>query len=545
MSADFVMTQLQETIKSAIQTRLWSDILPPVSFYFLSLPILLLLVGGLITMILGVFHTEPEKPCYPSWYVAVFVSFTAAAFGIFSKVSTPKAFLGSGVLIDDISRTSFIVIAIGTLFTLMASSMTTLGKQLLRSELLTLILFSSAGLMVMCSAGEFLSFFVGLEMTSISLYVLVGYQRKTLQGMEASIKYFILGAAAAAMLLMGAALLYASIGSLRFCDFKLLNISISNPFGLAGVLLIFCGLAFKLAIAPFHSWAPDVYQGANSHLTGYMASLVKFSVAIVILRILSESFGAGDKTGLIILFWIFGAVSIAIGSLFGLVHNSVKRILAYSSIANAGYFCLAFASLAADPTNLESKQSLMSYAVIYAVLSMGAFTVISWLEDSNREDLLKEELAGIGAKKPFAAVTVSIFLFGFAGIPPIAGFFGKFFLLLSAVNQGFIGLSIILVIFSCLSLYYYLSIMAEMWFKPATRYSAQSNQSEETNSGMKAMSFIAAIAAIVIGIIGPRWAINLNYTQASEKNMRIINTSESIHNKNLNLKNEVSILNSK
>ncbi len=540
MSAEFMMSQLQSTIKTAIQTRLLSDILPPLSFYFLALPVLLLLVGGLITMVLGVFKTEPDKPSYPAWYVAVAVCFVSAASAIFSKFPSPQTFLGSGVLIDDISRTSFIVIAIGTLFTLMACSMTAFGKQLLRSELLTLILFSSAGLMVMCSAGEFLSFFVGLELTSISLYVLVGYQRRTLQGMEAAIKYFILGAAAAAMLLMGAALIYASIGSLRFADFSLLNISLSNPFALIGILLIFSGLAFKLAIAPFHSWAPDVYQGANSHLTGYMASLVKFSVAIVILRILSEGFGAGERTGLIIIFWIFGAISIAVGSLFGLVHNSIKRILAYSSIANAGYFCLAFASLAVDPGNIEAKQALMSYAVIYAVLSMGAFTVIAWFEDANREDLLKEELSGIGSKKPVAAVTLSVFLFGFAGIPPIAGFFGKFFLLLSAINQGFIGLSVILVIFSCMSLYYYLSIMSEMWFKPTTRYSVQSIQSEETNSGMMAMSIIAAIAAIVIGILGPRWAINLDYTQASEKNMRIINTAD-ILNKNSISKKEVAI----
>lgn len=539
MSTEFMMSQLQGMVKTAIQTRLWSDILPPPSFYFLALPILLLLIGGLITMILGVFKTEPDKPSYLAWYVAVASCFGSASFAIFSKFSSPQTFLGSGILIDDISRTSFIVIAIGTLFTLMACSMTTFGKQLLRSELLTLILFSSAGLMVMCSAGEFLSFFIGLELMSISLYVLVGYQRRTLQGMEAAIKYFILGAAAAAMLLMGAALIYANIGSLRFVDFKLLNISLSNPFALIGVLLMFCGLAFKLAIAPFHSWAPDVYQGANSHLTGYMASLVKFSVAIVILRILSGNFGVGERTGLIIVFWVFGAISIAVGSLFGLVHNSMKRILAYSSVANAGYFCLAFASLAIAPESMEAKQSLMSYAVIYAVLSMGAFTVIAWFEDSNREDLLKEELSGIGSKKPVAAITFSIFLFGFAGIPPIAGFFGKFFLLLSAVNQGFIGLSIILVVFSCLSLYYYLSIMAEMWFKPATRYSVQSNQSEETNSGMMVMSIIAAVFAIFIGILGPRWAINLDYTQAFEKNMRIINTADSL-NKNA-VSDEVAI----
>lgn len=524
MSVDFTMTQLQETVRDAIQARLWGDILPSAQFYVLALPILLFLVGGLITMLVGVFKTEPEKPCYRSWYIAVTVCFVAAAAAILGHAESPRAYLGSAVLIDDISRTSFIVVSIGTLFTIMAASMTKIGKQLLRSELLTLILFSSAGLMVMCAAGEFLSFFIGLELTSISLYILVGYQRRTFQAMEASLKYFILGAAAAAMLLMGAALIYASVGSLRFADLRLLNISLNNPFGLLGVLLIVSGLGFKLAIAPFHSWAPDVYQGANSHLTGYMASLVKFSVAIVMLRILSQSFASGEKTSLIVVFWILGAVSIAVGSLFGLVHNSIKRILAYSSVANAGYFCLAFASLVSDPGNVEAKQSLMAYAVIYAVLSLGAFTVIAWFEDSNREDLLKEELAGVGFKKPVAAVTLSIFLFGFAGIPPIAGFFGKFFLLLSAINQGFVGLAIILVIFSCLSLYYYLSIMAEMWFKPATRYTIQNTQSEETNSGMMTMTIIATIAAIVIGIVGPRWAININYSQASEKNLRIVNT---------------------
>ncbi|BBH54432.1 NADH-quinone oxidoreductase subunit N [Fluviispira sanaruensis] len=528
MSSNFMMSRLPEIVKDAIQNRLWNDILPSSSFYLLAAPILLLLIGSLITMILGVFKTDPEKPCYPSWYVAVFICFASAALAITAKIETPVAFLGSGVLIDEISSVSFSVIAIGTLFTLMASSMTAIGKQLLRSELISLLLMSAAGLMIMCSAGEFLGFFIGLELTSISLYVLVGYQRKSFQGMEAAIKYFILGAAASAIILMGAALIYASIGSLRFSDFRNLNISIDHPFSLLGVLLLFSGLSFKLAIAPFHSWAPDVYQGANSHLTGFMASLVKFSIAIVFMRILSSSLGEGRHTSLIVMFWVLGAFSIVVGSLFGLVHNSLKRMLAYSSVANAGYFCLAFASLASNPTSLEAKQSLMSYAVIYAVLSMGAFTVIAWFEDHNREDLLKEELAGMGSKKPFAAFALTIFLFGFAGIPPVAGFFGKFFLILSAVNQGLIGLSIILVVFSCLSLYYYLSVMVEMWFKPSTRYSAQSNQDSETNSGMLILSLIAVIASLFIGIFGPRWAINLDYSQAVEKNTRIINTADTI-----------------
>ncbi|MES2615824.1 MAG: NADH-quinone oxidoreductase subunit N [Bdellovibrionota bacterium] len=521
-TSNFALEQLQLSIKHSIQARLMNEILPHYHFYILALPILLLLVGALVTMILGVFTSNPIKPSKYSWYVAVFVTFIASVSAIVSHIAEPIAFLGSGVLIDQISLLSFAVIGMGTLFTLLAASASNIGQHLLRSELLSLLLFSSAGLMIMCAAGEFISFFIGLEITSVSLYVLVGYQRKDLRAIEAAVKYFLLGATAAAVLLMGAALIYASIGSLRFADFHLLNLSAKHPFSLLGLFLLICGLVFKLAIAPFHSWAPDVYQGANSHLTGYMAALVKFSVAIVLMRILSTEFVNGTNTNLVTLFWIFGVLSIAIGSLYGLIHNSIKRMLAYSSIANAGYFCLAFASLATNPNSLAAKQALVSYAIIYTVLSLGAFTVIAWFEDTNREDLLKEELSGIGAKKPFAAFALSVFLFGFAGIPPVAGFFGKFFLILSAVNEGFIGLSIILVVFSAVSLYYYLSIMVEMWFKPQSRYSIQNSQSVETNSALKTLTLVAVIAALLIGFLGPRFAVNLNYVQAVEKSSAMV-----------------------
>lgn len=512
------MEQTLHSIKDSVQFRLMEQILPHAQFYFFALPILLLLVGSLITIILGVFTSDPLKPNKYCWAVSIVVSFLAAVSAIISNPQQPVAFLGSGILIDQISLFSFVVIALGTLFTLAAASATKIGQYLLRSELLSLLLISSAGLMIMCASGEFISFFIGLELTSVSLYVLVGYQRKDLRAMEAAVKYFLLGATGAAVLLMGAALIYASIGSLRFADFHMLNISGAHPFALLGVLLLICGLVFKLAMAPFHSWAPDVYQGANSHLSGYMASLVKFSLVIVIMRILSNSFSDGSSSNLVIVFWVLGALSIVVGSLYGLVHNSVKRILAYSSIANAGYFCLAFASLALSPNNVAAKQALVSYATIYAVLSMGAFTIIAWFEDSNREDLLKEELCGIGSKKPFAAFAMSVFLFGFAGIPPVAGFFGKFFLILSAVHEGLIGLSVILVVFSSISLYYYLSIMVDMWFKPQSRYSVQNTQSVETNSTLQTLAFIAVVTAILIGLLGPRFAVNLNFTQAIEQN---------------------------
>ena len=516
IQSPFLLEQFQNYIKNSIQLRLWNDILPHAVFYLYALPLFLFLVGGLVTMLVGVFKTSPLKSCKYSWYVAVFVSFISTVSSLLLPKVSPTAFLGSGVLIDNISLLSFTVISLGTLFTLFAASATKMGQGLLRSELISLLLFASAGLMVMCSAGEFVSFFIGLEITSISLYVLVGYQRKDLRALEAAVKYFLLGATAAAIMLMGAALIYANVGTLRFSDFHLMSLDFAHPFALLGFIFFLCGLVFKLAIAPFHSWAPDVYQGANSHLTGYMASLVKFSTAMVLMRILSEPFANGTSSRLVIVFWIFAVLSIAIGSLYGLVHNSIKRMLAYSSVANAGYFCLAFAALVIQPNSIEAKQALISYAIIYAILSMGAFTVIAWFEDMNREDLLKEELSGVGLQKPFAAFALTVFLFGFAGIPPLAGFFGKFFLILSAVKEGLIGLSIILVLFSSISLYYYLSLIVEMWFKPPSRYSIQNNQGAETNSTLKTLTCVAVLAAFFIGIFGPKFAFNFDFTQAIE-----------------------------
>jgi NADH-quinone oxidoreductase subunit N len=515
--SSYAVEQLEHSIQHAIQTRLWNDILPDASFYFTTSPIFLFLVGGLITMLLGVFVSDPLKPSKPSLYIAIFISFLASMAALLLPYHIPQAYLGSGVLIDDISQMSFTVISLGTLFTLFAASATKLGQQLLRSELLSLIMFSSASLMIMCSAGEFMSLFVGLEIVSVSLYILVGYQRKDLRAMEAAIKYFLLGATAAAIMLMGAAFIYASLGSLRFSDFHLLELNTRHPFALLGFFLFLCGMLFKLAIAPFHSWAPDVYQGANSHLTGYMAALVKYSTAMVLLRILSEPFALNSNQKFVNFFWVVGTLSIAVGSLYGLVHNSIKRMLAYSSVANAGYFCLAFAALCINPNSIEAKQALVSYAIIYAVLSMGAFTVIAWFEDMNREDLLKEELSGVGFKKPFAAFALSVFLLGLAGIPPLAGFFGKFFLIFAALKQGLIGFSIILVVLSCISLAYYLSIMVEMWFKPPFRHSVHNNQSAETNSALKTLTFIAVIASFLIGLMGPRYAMKINYQQAVEK----------------------------
>ncbi|MCA2962050.1 MAG: NADH-quinone oxidoreductase subunit N [Silvanigrellales bacterium] len=500
-------------MEQLVQARL-QEILPSAGFYLQASPILLLLVGALAALLLGVFRADPEKPNFTSLGVAVVSLVAAAAMPLVLRGAAPAAHLGSGFLADGLSRFSFVVIALGTLFTLFSAALTEKGRQLLRPELVCLLMFSSAGLMVMTSSGEFLTFFTGLEITSVSLYVLVGYQRQDVKALEAALKYFLLGATAAAIILMGMALVYLHVGSLRWSDMGTLRLSPDAPFALMGMFLVLCGLAFKLAIAPFHSWAPDVYQASHSTLTGYMATLVKFSVALVVLRILGASV-AQASSNLVLLFWVLGALSIAIGSTFGLVHNSVKRMLAYSSVANAGYFCLAFAALAANPSSVSAREALTAYAAVYTVLNLGAFAVLAWLEDGNNEDLLKEELSGLGSKSPFAALALTVFLFGLAGIPPAAGFFGKFMLINAAVSEGLTGLAILMVLFSVVSLFYYLSLMVEMWLKPASRNSIAVTASSD--SGLHRLLIgTAVVVSLVIGVVGPRWASMLDYTVATE-----------------------------
>jgi NADH-quinone oxidoreductase subunit N len=512
------MMQQQAEAAAAVQQRL-SEVLPGLGQYVYFFPILAMVIGAFFCLLTGVFRGRPHDPHLPSFGVAVVTAATAAVAPLFIWPKAPLALFGSGILLDDLARLGFVVVALGTFITLLVASLTNIGRQLLRSELVALVLFASAGMMAMLAAGEFLSFFIALEVMSLSLYIMVGYQRESARSLEAVVKYFILGSCASGFILMGAALTYLHVGSLSFADWGRVQLSVSEaPLAVLGAVLLFSGLGFKLAIAPFHSWAPDVYQAAPSSLTGYMATLVKLSVALVILRILGSGYGQGSDV-LVAYFWIVGAASIAIGSLFGLVHNSIRRVLAYSSIANAGYFCLAFATLAKDPSSLAAREALVAYSVIYFILTQGAFAVLSWLEEGNREDLMKDDLAGLGLRAPFVSVCFTIFLFGLAGIPPLAGFFGKFMLIGSAVSADLIGLSIFLVVFSCLSLYYYLSIVVEIWLKPESRHTVNVVAGGDFAHMPKIVGLLAA-ASVVVGVVGPRWAQLLDYTVAAERRVR-------------------------
>jgi NADH-quinone oxidoreductase subunit N len=490
-----------------------SEMIPSVEFYIHSSPILIFLFSALFALVVGVFRADPDKPNYPAMGIAVAACLTAILPPLVRPIHTPIAYLGSGFLADSLTQFGMIGVTLGTLVTLLFASFTNMGRNLLRAELVALLLTASAGLMTMISAGEFLTFFVGLELASIPLYILVGFQRDSRQGLEAALKYFLLGAVASALILMGMAFLYLHTGSLAWSSLHSVYLVRTSPYAIMGVILFISGISFKLALAPFHFWAPDIYQGANAILTGYMASMVKFGVVLALLRILSAGMH-DEQSYLMWIFWILGALSIIVGSLFGLVQRSVKRILAYSSVANAGYFALAFAVLAYHPGHELAKEALLSYTAIYAILTLGAFGVLAWLEEGVEEDIERKNLDGLGSKNPFAAVALSIFLLGLAGIPPVAGFFGKLWILNSAVSGGLVGLAVILAIFSAVSLFYYLSLITAMWFHPATSETAQGVLDNSVANRMRLTIAVLAVVSIVIGLIGPRWAVKFDTRMA-------------------------------
>jgi NADH-quinone oxidoreductase subunit N len=511
------MTTATGAVSSALTQKILA-ITPPIEFYVHASPILIFLLSAIFAVVVGIFRADPDKPNFPAMGIAMAACLTAIVPPLARPVLIPAAYLGSGFLADSITQFGMIGITLGTLVTLLFASCTNTGRNLLRAELVALLLTASAGLMVMVSAGEFLTFFVGLELASVPLYVLVGFQRDTRPSLEAALKYFLLGSVASALIIMGMAFLYLHTGSLAWSSLHNIYLVRTSPYAVMGILLFVSGISFKLALSPFHFWAPDVYQGANSILTGYMASMVKFGVVLALMRILSAGMH-DEQRYLMWIFWILGALSIIVGSLYGLVQRSIKRLLAYSSVANAGYFALSFAVLAYNPGNELAKQALISYVAIYAVLTLGSFGVLAWLEDGSKEDLERKSLNGLGSKNPFAAICFSIFLVGLAGIPPVAGFFGKLWILNSAVSGGLVGLAVILAIFSTVSLFYYLSLISSMWFHPPTSETPLGILDVTVASRMRWTVAILAAISIIIGLVGPRWALNMNTRMARQSSL--------------------------
>jgi NADH-quinone oxidoreductase subunit N len=328
-------------------------------------------------------------------------------------------------------------------------------------EFYGLILFGTVGMALMSSAVELVLVFIALEISSIATYVLAGFRRKSATAVESSLKYFLLGSFATAFFLYGVALMFGATGKTNIYEIAAQLHQGVPTLAFVAVALMIVGLGFKVAAAPFHIWTPDVYEGAPSPVVALMSTGPKAAAFAVLLRILF----AASAPGWFWIIWISAVLSMFIGNIGALVQNNVKRMLAYSSIAHAGYLLVAFASLPKSGDYDTGISAAMFYAASYAAMNVGAFIVISHFGSSNERYVTMDDYAGLGKRQPILAATLTVFLMSLIGIPITGGFFAKFYVFSAALKANLTGLVIIGVINSAIGAYYYLRVIVAMYMK--------------------------------------------------------------------------------
>ncbi|MBW6484622.1 MAG: NADH-quinone oxidoreductase subunit N [Syntrophobacterales bacterium] len=335
-------------------------------------------------------------------------------------------------------------------------------EDMARGEYYTLLLFGTLGMMIMVSSNNFITIFIGLELMSISIYILCGLMGGNAKSVEASLKYFLLGAFATAFLLYGMALIYGTTGMLDIREIAgYLNSGnfMATPTFMAGLALLIVGFGFKTASVPFHMWTPDVYEGAPTSITAYMATGVKAAAFGAFLRVLYTAFHP-FLPGWTFMLWILAVATMTLGNLTALRQNDVKRMLAYSSIAHAGYILIA---MTVGDRSLSS--TVLYYLLVYSFMTIGAFAIVMILGRKGFPNTGIESYAGLAGRHPVIAAAMAVFLLSLAGIPPLAGFMGKFYVLTDAIRSGYYWLAVIGVLNSVVAVYYYLRVIMYMYFK--------------------------------------------------------------------------------
>lgn len=375
-------------------------------------------------------------------------------------------------------------------------------------ELYPLILFTVVGMMLMASGTDMMTIFLGLEVMSVALYVLAGFNRNSIKSNEAGLKYFLLGSFSTGFLLYGMALIYGATGTTNINKLASaagqMTMPSANIMLLAGMLLMMTGFCFKVAAAPFHMWTPDVYEGAPTPMTAFMSAGPKAAGFAALLRILLVSMPTLQVEWSQLL-WVLAVLTMTVGNITALRQDNIKRMLAYSSIAHAGY---ALVGLAAG--NAVGSAGILFYMLSYSFMNIGAFAVIILIAKKGETNGTVMDFAGLGFKRPVLAVVMTIFLFSLAGMPPTAGFIGKFYLFSGAVQKGYIWLAVIGVLNSAASVYYYLRVMVYMYMKEPTE------EFEWTQvTAPVALALIIAVAGSLIPGIVP--SIILEYAQEAVK----------------------------
>jgi NADH-quinone oxidoreductase subunit N len=457
----------------------------PASIFALLPEYILTAAAVLVMMIEAVL--KPGRSRRPLGWIAILSAAAAAAASYYQLgLGTMTAFSGT-VRVDSFSVFFHLLIAAVVVATLLSSLDYFEGNQSHAGEYFALVLFGAVGMMLMTCSVELLMIFIGLEISSISTYIMAGFRKSQASASESSIKYFLLGSFATAFFLYGIALAFGATGSTNIAAIASTLGSSSTPtMAMLALAMMIVGLGFKVSAAPFHVWTPDVYQGAPAPVVGLMSTAPKAAAFAVLLRITFSGFASMSHRWTLML-WLLAALSMTIGNLGALMQRDVKRMLAYSSIAHAGYLLAAFTALPR-----QGVASACFYTASYAAMNVGAFLVVT--EAAGFEESLRtvKDYQGLATRRPVLAALLAFFLLSLIGIPFTGGFFGKFYVFAGTLQAGHVWLAVIGLINSGVACFYYLRLLASIYTR----------REESTGEVVSARGHISAPAGLALALAG-------------------------------------------
>jgi len=441
-------------------------------------PLWIVALSAMLVLLLTVAGGPKHPAPAASTHLTFIALFGLATAGFFLLNTSGTAVIFSGAVVLDGVGVAFGTTAIfGAFATILLSAAYLEQQRLAAGEFLALVLLAVVGMLMLAMAGDLMTFFIGIETMSLAVYVLAGFRRASSKAQEAALKYFVYGAFASGFVLFGIALLYGEVGRLLSrpgVTFALLTQAFAgghvSALGFVGVALVLAGLGFKVAAVPFHMWAPDVYEGAPTPATAFMAVGVKAAAFAGLCRFVAATLlvSRPSSATAVSALEVLAILTMVTGNLLAIRQTQVKRMLAYSSIAHAGYLLVGVAAFLADPHG-GALSAIAYYLAGYTAMTLGAFGVVLAVErrDERQPDLPLERLAGLAERYPALGLAMALFMLSLAGVPPTAGFFGKLALFSAAVAGGRTAVVIVAVLASAAGAYYYLRVLVLMYMKPA------------------------------------------------------------------------------
>jgi NADH-quinone oxidoreductase subunit N len=475
-------------------------------------PMFVLMGGAALLLLYEVFSSQPSRAWAANFSVAVLV---VVGWMLFGRIDEPTAelFASEGfvpVIVDAFSTVASLVVVAGAIVACLISPAYARNAGHDSGEYYALLLFSVVGMMVMVMAGDLITFFLGLETMSVAVYCLTGIRTNDARSAEAALKYFLMGAFATGFLLFGIALVY---GATAGVSYETMASALRAPDGFEGmpilplgIVMVLIGFAFKVSAVPFHMWAPDVYEGAPTPVTGFMAVGVKAAAFVALLRVVMSGLpGLEDATQMV---WVpflsvLAVLTVLVGNALALAQSNVKRMLAYSSVSHAGYALIGV--VAAAKGEPSASTAVLYYLSGYTFMTIGAFGVLTYLErrDGGAESERYGAYAGVGHRHPALALAMVLFMVALGGLPPTAGFFGKLYIFTSAIRAGEVGLALVGIMGSIVSIAYYLRVLVAFYMRdvPDPGPTPTATGSAQLTLGL----VVASAGVIVLGVLPSAW----------------------------------------